>query len=296
MSIAGKDNQQEIIIGAGMPRAGSSWLYRNLSLHPHANVSKLKEINYFSINHDRGVDWFDSLYRDNVDHFPRFDISPFYFLDPDFTKNVMKSNYNAKVIVILREPNLWVRSLYYQIKSFTLNMPPFNEFIEEHSIDFDSRSKTIKLKQFDFLNRVQELSVEFKGRLLLVNFEVISHNPLKLLKEIEKFSNLPAYFNEKNIIDSQINASHDEFKWLLYLSTNRYIRSFFNKLPFPTLIKYIQKKLYKENKSNFKGISGSKHISDKDKYEILTNEHDIENQFPPVFKNTFFKENDLLYL
>jgi hypothetical protein len=288
-------NQREIIIAAGMPRAGSSWLYRNLSLHPSANVSNLKEINYFTINFDRGTSWFDSLYHDKS-NLARFDISPFYFLDPDFEQNVKKSNLNTKVVMILREPDEWVKSLYYQIKSFTINMPPFAEFIKEHTVKFDNRSRTIKLSEFNFLDRVTQLATHFKGNLMLVNFDLIKNNPVRLLSEIEKFANLPAYYNDSNIIKSQVNASQANFRWLYFISTNRWLRSIINRLPFPGLIKLIQKKLYKEGETQLKGITKDKIVASKDKYELLSNEKDIDHLFPPVFKKTFFKENDIVYL
>ncbi len=287
--------QREVIIAAGMPRAGSSWLYRNLSLHPSANVSTLKEINFFSINYDRGLDWFDSLYKYKSSH-ACFDVSPFYFLDPDFEKNVKASNLNTKLIVILREPNYWVRSLYYQIKSFTLKMPSFSNFIKEHTVNFDNRSRTINLHEFDFLGRVHELASAFKGNLMLVNFDLIKNDPVRLLKEIEKFSNLPSFYNDSNVIHSQINASQAQFKWLFFISTNRHLRSIFNRLPMPGLVKFIQRKLHKEGQKNLAGISQDKNISDKNKYEILANEKFIDEQFPPVYKDAFFKESDIVYL
>lgn len=286
-------NKRNIIIAAGMPRAGSSWLYRNLSLHPHAGVSKLKEINFFSINHDRGIDWFDSLYPDKSRHI-RFDVSPFYFLDPDFHHRVAKSNLSTKVVIILREPNIWVKSLYYQIKSYTLNMPSFPEFIKEHVINFDNRPRTIKLSEFDFLGRIHELTRAFKGNLLLINFDLIKDNPVLLLNEIEKFASLPAFYDNSNIICSQVNASQADFRWLNYISTKRYFRSISNYMP-SVLIKHMQRILYKEGQNNLNGIF-SDNSNFKDKYEILANEQDIGKQFPPVFKNAFFKENDIVYL
>lgn len=289
------NNRQEVIIAAGMPRAGSSWLYRNLSSHPYASVSKLKEINYFSINYDRGIDWFDSLYQDRF-MYPRFDISPFYFLDPDFQNNVQKSNLNSKVVMILREPNSFVRSLYYQIKSFTLNMPPFSEFIKEHRINFDNRSRVVHLSEFDYLGRVKELAETFKGRFLLLNFDLIKNDPIRLLKEIENFANLPTAFNDSNVIKSQVNASQSNFRLLYFISTNRHLRSIAARLPFPGLVKYIQKKLYKEGEIKLKGITNSIKVSDENKYELLGNEYNIDKKFPPVFKDAFFKEQDIVYL
>ncbi|RDI36443.1 sulfotransferase domain-containing protein [Aquicella lusitana] len=283
------------IIAAGMPRAGSSWLYRNLSLHPHAGVSKLKEINFFSINHDRGYGWFDSLYNDKS-CFARFDVSPFYFLDPAFHHHVKNSNLNTKIVIILREPNYWIRSLYYQIKSFTFNMPPFSDFIKEHVIKFDNRSLVVRLCEFDFLGRVNELASAFKGNLLLVNFDLIKNNPVRLLNEIEKFTNLPPFFNQANVIRSQVNASQSGFSWLYYISTNRFLRSLSSQLPLSGLIKFIQRKLYKEGQADLIGISADKNILDRNKYEILENEQDIDKKFPPVFKEAFFKESDIIYL
>lgn len=292
----GTYSQRNIIVAAGMPRAGSTWLYRNLSLHPYANVSKLKEINYFSINYDRGIDWFESLYHDKSQNHARFDISPFYFLEPHLVNNIKKSGLNVKIIIILREPNSWIKSLYYQIKSYTLNMPPFAEFIKKHTINFDNRPRTVHLSEFDFLGRINELSAAFKNNLLLINFDLIKKDPTQLLNAIENFAGLPSFFNSSNIISSQINASQSEFHWLYFLSANRYLRSIANHLPFTKLIKYIQQKIYKEGQTNLAGISVKKQVSDENKYQLLANEKDIDEKFPPMFNESFFREKDIVYL
>lgn len=293
--MTGQQHQDTIVVAAGMPRAGSSWLYRNLSVHPDANISALKEINFFSINYDRGLEWFNSLYR-LKSNAAKFDISPFYFFDQQFIENVKESKLNTKLIIILREPNHWVRSLYYQIKSFTLNMPSFADFIKEHTIHFDNRPTTIKLENFDFVGRVNELASSFKGNTMIINFDLIKSNPVRLLKEIEKFSNLPSYYNESNIINEQINASQGKFRWFFYISTNRYLRSLAKKIPLPGLIPFIQRVLFKEGKKNLEGVASGENISAKDKYQLLSNENEVDTKFPPVFKQAFFKEHDIVYL
>jgi len=293
---ANEPHAADFILAAGMPRAGSTWLYRNISQHPQGNVSRLKETNFFSINYYRGRGWCDALYKDTAHAHAKFDISPFYFLEPDFIANVKKENINAKVLMILREPNIWVRSLYYQIKSYTLNMPKFEDFIKEHVIKFDTQPRTINLLDFKFLDRVNELINAFQNNILLINFDLIANDPVKLLKEVENFAGLSSYFNDTNVITSQINASHSQFRFINFLSTNRYLRTIANMLPFTSVTDYIKRKLYKENVTQFKDIRQQKDIAEKDKYELLAQEKNIDELFPPVFKEKFFKDKDIVYL
>lgn len=289
------NNQNEIVIAVGMPRAGSTWLYRNLSSHPHANLSTLKETNFFSINYDRGVNWFDRLYRSNgVAPQIRFDVSPFYFLDPEFIEHVKNSGLKTKLIVILREPDTWIRSLYYQVKSYTPSMPKFEDFIHEYTIKFDSRSRTVRLSQFDFLARVYELIEAFQGNIMLINFDLIKADPLSLLQKIESFSGLPKYYNETNVIATQVNASQSQFSLLAYLSTNRFLRTVASFLPAAGIVNLLKRILYKEGRSELKGINDGLTLHDKGKYELLVDKSSIDELFPPVYQKAFFKTGNIV--
>lgn len=100
-----------LIIGA--QRSGTSSLYKWLSRHPHVVGSLRKEVEYFSVEYERGDGWYRG-------HFPvavrrtlagargrewqTFEATPDYLFDPRAPKRAAAMLPDAKLIVLLREP------------------------------------------------------------------------------------------------------------------------------------------------------------------------------------------------
>ena len=93
-----------IIIGT--QRGGTTSLYNYLAAHPRIAPARVKEVHYFSVNYDKGVDWYRS-------QFPRTrglrrritgEASPYYIFHPHSPKRVKELLPNAKIIALLREP------------------------------------------------------------------------------------------------------------------------------------------------------------------------------------------------
>lgn len=269
------------VIVAGMPRAGSTWLYYNLKNHPQIAMPKFKETFFFGSNFKRGFDWYYSLYGDNIENKVAFDVSPNYYCDDDFFDNISHFDVEHKVVLILREPAEWLVSLYSQLKSFTPNMPPIDEYLKEIRIDFDGGSYTINPGVFDFAGVVDKFSNAYRGRLLLINFDEIKNNPIRVLKEIESFAGLNEYFDEDTAYIKPVNVSIPKFNIIAYLSTKHYLR----KIAVTFLPKKIQNMLldyiYKVNKP-----------SDKNMEDVQR----LEKQYKPVYVEKYFKQDNVKYL
>jgi hypothetical protein len=269
------------VIVAGMPRAGSTWLYYNLKNHPQVAMPDFKETFFFGSNFKRGFDWYYSLYDENIGDKVAFDVSPNYYCDDKFFENISQFNVDHKVILILREPAEWLVSLYSQLKSFTPNMPSLEEYLEEIRIDFDGGSYTINPGVFDFSGVVNKYTEIYKGRLLLINFDEIKNDPIRVLKEIETFSEIDGYFNEDTAYVKPVNVSIPKFNIIAYLSTKHLLR----KIAVNILPQSIQNKLldyiYKVNKP-----------SNKDMDEVKR----LEEKYKPVYVEKYFDSDNVKYL
>lgn len=93
-----------IIIGT--QRGGTTSLYNYLSEHPKIAPARVKEVHYFSVNYDKGVDWYER-------HFPRTrglrrrltgEASPYYIFHPHSPARVKELVPHVKIIALLREP------------------------------------------------------------------------------------------------------------------------------------------------------------------------------------------------
>lgn len=236
-------NKENLIIIAGMPRAGTSYMYQALAKHPQIFVPVVKETNFFIYNHIKGTSWFENLYLNAKEEQKIFDISPYYFLDDVFFENINNFNTNQKIILLLRDPNDWIKSFYNQMKKHTYKIENFNNFIKKYEINFESYNKQIKFETFDYINKVEKFKESFKDRLLLIDFDYFQSNKLDVLQEIETFIGVNSYFNHNNVSNEKVNAGKvKNSKFISYLSTIGILRDIAFKILPNKLIHYIRNK------------------------------------------------------
>lgn len=214
------NSSSTIGIVAGMPRAGTTFLYYYLSQHPQIFASPRKEINYYSVYYSRGLDWYLSLFKGISDDQIGIDASPFYYLDEESIKRIATDTPSSKVILGLRTPSEMVCAMYERISSSTPNMPLFEDFIENYHWDIGD-GLTLSLKAFPFSDRIKEFQQAFSDRLLLYSFKALNENPLMVLQRVEQHLGLSAYFNAENFSNRIINASkRRNSKYLSYFLKN----------------------------------------------------------------------------
>jgi hypothetical protein len=91
---------------AGTMKGGTTMLYHFITLHPDVEKAKSKEIHYFTLNYNKGDEWY-------LDHFPSSpnkltgEASPTYF-DCAETSTIpsliKRMNHKIKIILIVRDP------------------------------------------------------------------------------------------------------------------------------------------------------------------------------------------------
>jgi hypothetical protein len=91
-----------LVVGA--QRAGTTSLYRYLAAHPAVTPPLRKEIQYFTLHHERGDQWYRA-------HFPlagraqrTFEATPYYLFHPAAPARAAATVPDAKVIALLRDP------------------------------------------------------------------------------------------------------------------------------------------------------------------------------------------------
>lgn len=196
-----------IVIVAGMPRAATTFLYHTLAKHPKAWVPPRKEVEYFSLNHYRGEDWYYSFFEGAAPDQVGFDISPIYFMEPDVPSRIHDFNPDAKVVLLIRDPVEFVLSFFANRRGATHEELSFSDFLSGHTYDKDGRTV-----EFDFDDgRIQETIERFRStfgpNLLLCSYGTVREDPLPVLQAIESFAGLPAYFDSDNFENVRVNAS-----------------------------------------------------------------------------------------
>ncbi|MEM6760482.1 MAG: sulfotransferase [Pseudomonadota bacterium] len=92
-------------IYGGPPKAGSSWIYDLLGVHPEVFVPDGKYIQFFTDFHQRGIDWYAGQFAGaGPQHKARCDLTTDYLFVPDAAERLAAAIPHAKVFFSLRNP------------------------------------------------------------------------------------------------------------------------------------------------------------------------------------------------
>jgi len=262
-------NKDNLVLIVGMPRAGTTYLYKVLDEHPEIFVPVVKETNFFSYNHSKGNKWYEGLFENASENQKILDISPFYFMDPTFFEKVSDYKSNVKVIVLLRDLNSWLLSYYNQFKSNGYSLGSIEEFANECEFKFEGNNFKFNFTEMDFASIVDKLRDTFQDNLLIIDFDYFSAEKLNTINEIESFIGVSRYFNQENLAVEKVNSGiRDNNKFITYLSTISIFRSIaFTVFP-EKLVHYIRNKFILGN----------------------TIESAEDQSLPEIFEKDFFKK------
>lgn len=196
-----------IVIVAGMPRAATTFLYHTLANHPQAWVPPRKELEYFSLNHYRGPEWYHAFFEGAGEDRVGFDISPIYFMDPEVPSRIHDFNPDAKVVLLIRDPVEFVLSFFANRRGATHGELAFEEFLAGHTYSKDGRTIDFVFDDGRIEETIERFRSAFGPNLLLCSYEVVRADPLPTLKAIEAFSGLPSHFTADNFENVRVNAS-----------------------------------------------------------------------------------------
>jgi hypothetical protein len=211
---------------AGMPRAGTTYVYDAMVAHPSIFLPYRKEISFFSSNFSRGESWYNSFFKGSLPGQICADISPDYFLHPESAARILRGGGTQKVILAIRDPASWSVSFHRHLRTFQWNVPTFPEFLDSHQLPnnhilaFCHRDPTAKFSiSSSFIQRRIELYRSLFGcNLLLYSFEIFKAQPLRVLQAIERFLGLKQAFKPWNLPRGAINSSQRRnIKLLSYL-------------------------------------------------------------------------------
>lgn len=95
-----------IIIGA--KKCGTTFLYHLLLRHPHIAGASKKEVHFFDMRFDKGIDWYRSQFRPPIEaggqEVATGEASPYYLYHPHAARRAAGVVPQAKLIALLRDP------------------------------------------------------------------------------------------------------------------------------------------------------------------------------------------------
>lgn len=192
------------VLGIGVPRAGTTWLYFNLCAHPQVQQrSTPKELHYFNKHFGRPLSWYAAQFAEGEG--VRVDVSPSYVDLPksriEFIRGIMP---DVRVILLLRSPidQAWSETLLRLVKRPGV---PF-ESVDDDRLEEKLRKIAISTDYVAIRDRWE--SVIPSEQFFIGYFEDVSQRPRRLLKEVFEFIGVEADVDwEQFPYDARINPN-----------------------------------------------------------------------------------------
>ena len=226
------ENKPKLCIVAGLPRAGSTFLYHNLGLHPELFSPFRKETNYFLSNYKRGLQWYLSLFSDaNIHHKYCLDVSPSYFIDTKTIGRIKQYSSNSKIIMVIRDLDELAVSWYEQQLTHVNQFISFDSFLTDWTAKRGDETVHIDMRLAPFKKSIQAYKEAFGQDLLIIEFSQIKTNSLGVLKAIEHFLGLDDFYAPDNYDNLAINArNRNHLKPLTWLLSNEKVITLIHRL------------------------------------------------------------------
>lgn len=199
--------KDKIVIIAGMPRSGTTFLYQNIQKHPDAFVPYRKEVAFFIYYYSKGSEWYLNHFKGMKPGQIGFDISSIYLLDEYIIDRIIDYNPNIKIITGVRDPVEFALSLYRQFSTYSIKMPPFEEYLKKFTFERVNNKLQLKIADNFIPMTIDKIQKAFGDNLLLYSFNLFKRDPLIILKAIEAFVGLKPYYNNNNFDNVVINSA-----------------------------------------------------------------------------------------
>lgn len=200
----------ELFVLAGMPRAGTTYVYHALARHPGVHVGARKEFRFFSLNYRRGVDWYERQFAGAPPGTVWADLSPDYFMFDGVVARLCDYHRPLRVALAVRDPAEWVVSLHRHLRTMEARVPPFGQFLESGRYpDFGVSSHAPPAAGFidGFVRRrLEEFRAGLGDRLLLCDFAFFRREPLRVMTGLERFLGLAGWFDAERLPRGRYNA------------------------------------------------------------------------------------------
>jgi len=192
-----------IIIGAA--RCGTTWIGKNLMLHPDIFMPTLKEIHFFDKNYSKGIAWYENFFKERTQK-AIGEATPGYLYTDGAAQLINKHCPDAKLIVCLRDPveRTYSHFMYREHERKTCN----DSMTFEEIISWTPEQGMPRLVEeslyFDKLSQYYELFP--KENILVVYFDDLKQEPENFLVEIYRFLGVDQNFKSQ-LSDKKVNTS-----------------------------------------------------------------------------------------
>ena len=201
-----------LIIGG--QKCGTSSLFRYLGLSPDVVLPDVKEVHYFDLHHDRGIDWYRAQLpsasgtgRANPQRKITGEASPYYMFHPLVPRRIKDALPDVRLIALLRDPRRRAVSHYYHELGNGHETLPLLAALEQEDerlageserlvaepgyVSFNHRHFSYQARgvYVDLLSAWRELFPA--EQLLIINSDKLARDPRREMWRVYRFLDLP---------------------------------------------------------------------------------------------------------
>ena len=223
----------------GTQRGGTTTLHSLLSAHPDIFMPEEKEVHYFDLNYEKGIEWYTAKFPDQPGDTKGIsgEASPYYLFHPHVPARVAKDLPEVKLIVLLRDPVDRAYSNYMlERKRNAESLDTFSQAVAMESMRTKGDEEKMKLDPYHDGNDFQRYSYMKRGlygqqlqrwltyfpkdRFLLLKSEEFYADPKKILTRIYDFLNIeevyPKEFRILNKMTDEPMTLEMKMRWSPY--------------------------------------------------------------------------------
>lgn len=187
-----------LVIGAS--RCGTSWLARNLRVHPEIYLPNDKELHYFDRHYEKGIAWYENYFR-NCTELAIGEATPAYFYNPAIPELIYQTLPDVKLIVSLRNPIDRAYSHYWYCYT--------DRKIKKDDASFEEQLiKNPRLIEEGLYTRCLHRYFDLfpKDKILIMRYEEIKTNPERYMSTVYMFLEVDDKFKPP-YLDKVVNSS-----------------------------------------------------------------------------------------
>ena len=199
-----------VVIGA--PKCGTTFFYHLLSKHPHVEPAAFKEVHFFDLLYEEGVEWYRQCFLPPRQKDGRKTITgdgtPSYLFHPHASERMAGVIPEARLIALLRNPVDRSYSAYHHRAKHKDEIETFEESVET-SLNSPNQGFLAQSIYVDHLRRWRTFFSE--EQMLILKSEDFFENPRGTLKTALDFLDLPEWEPDAAELSDKVNkGKYDE--------------------------------------------------------------------------------------
>lgn len=187
-----------LVIGAA--RSGTTWIAKNLSLHPEIFIPARKELHFFDAQYERGIEFYRECFRGAESKPAVGEATPAYLHVEAAAERIKQHLPDVKLIACLRDPVDRLYSRYWNARG---------RFAHNRHLTFEEKLK----EKPEFISEgfycehlARFLRLWPRERVLLLLYDDLVADPQRFLQTIYRFLEVDEHF-VSDLAEQKINAA-----------------------------------------------------------------------------------------